>query len=138
MTSNKITHLVEEFARLEEARVALNNEAKEAGLDLAALRQAALSNPDNEMKRQVRAAINHQICFLSRRASESAVIPPGSDLAKVAERFAKGMSARDIAKELGFGKTKANKLMQQAQLFVVRDSADADSLEPPPILGRDP
>jgi hypothetical protein len=75
----------------------------------------------------VQAAIDHQFRFLSGRESEPAEIPPGSELAQVAALCAKDMSVRDIGKELGFGKSKAGKLMQQARLFGVRNSADADT-----------
>jgi hypothetical protein len=138
VTSNKITHLVEEFSRLEEARVAVKKEARDAGLDPAALRRAALWNPHNVMKRRVQAAVDHQLRFLSGREPEPAKIPVGSDLEKVAALSAMGKSARDIGAQLGFGKTKANQLTQQAELFGVRKTADADSLAPTPILGRDP
>jgi hypothetical protein len=125
--SNKITDLVETFARLEEARARAIKEAREAELDPAALQRAARSTPASVLKRQVQTTVDHQFRFLANRESQPATIPPESDLARVAALCAKGMSARDIAKELGFGKSKAGKLMQQAQLFGVRISADADS-----------
>jgi len=138
--TNDIADWVRKYADIEELRRAIDEDAKGQGLDPAALRHVALWDPAKAAKQQVKAAVYHQYRFKAGQESKAAKIPPGSELAKVAELYAQGMSARDIGAKLGFGKSKAHKLMQQAELFGVTvrvrisaDSADADrKLLPPP------
>lgn len=108
VSSNRITDFVEEFARLQGLLVDAKKAAREAGLDSAALQRAARSTPASVLKRQVQIAIEHQVRHLAGRESKPAEIPPGSDLEKVAALCAKGMSAREIGAELGFGNARGN------------------------------
>lgn len=132
--AEKIISFAERFIALRNAfredSVTLTDQAKEAEVDMPALRRLVAYMSKDDMERQVQEAIDDQYRFLAGLAAAPAELPAESQLAAAAALCADKMTIRAVAKEMGISVGKAHQLKIKAAAFNVHVDVNVNKIDP--------